>query len=58
MNVIQSTGASLMGFGCALPVCFAPDAEHINIIGMFMFTVGVVIFISGSETGYTLKTVV
>ena len=57
MNVIQSVGTSIMAWGCALLVCFAPCAEHINIIGMFMFIVGIVIFISGSETGYTIKKV-
>ena len=58
MNVTQSVGASTMAWGCALPICFAPGAEQINIIGMFIFIVGMVIFISGSDTGYTIKTVV
>lgn len=57
MNPIQSVGASTMAWGCALPVCFAPGAEHINTIGMFIFIVGVIILIFGSETGYTIEKV-
>lgn len=49
MNIIQSIGASIMVWGCALPVCFTPDTEYINISGMFIFLVGVVIFTGGSE---------
>lgn len=49
MNVTQSIGASIMVWGCALPVCFTPDTEYINIIGLICFGVGVAIFIGGSE---------
>ena len=49
MNVTQSVGVSTMALGCAWPICFAPNAEYINIIGLFYFGVGVAIFIGGSE---------
>lgn len=57
MNVIQSVGTSLMAWGCALPVCFTPGADKTNIIGMFIFIVGAVILISGSELRHTIKKV-
>ena len=49
MNIIQSIGASIMMWGCALPICFRPEEKYINIGGMFIFLVGVIIFIGGSE---------
>jgi len=52
MNVMQSAGTSFMVWGCALPVCFAPTTEHINIIGMFIFIIGVVIFVGGSDKSH------
>jgi hypothetical protein len=62
MNVIQSVGTSLMVWGCAQPVCFFQyldqHLEYVEIIGMFTFWIGAVIFIGGSETSYTIKTVV
>ena len=62
MNFIQSLGTVVMVWGCAQPVCFSQylnqHLEYVEVIGMFTLWIGAAMFICGSETEYTIKTVV